>query len=115
MAKDKLTGKQLKAIELMISTPMTQIQIAEAVGVSDETIYRWSRKDVFRAKMEEENRKRYKDSAIKARQEVESLAFKSKNDYVRLNACKDILDRAGYKPKEEVDLGGIDIKIDYGG
>lgn len=112
--RERLTGRELQAIELMISTNMTQLQIAEAVGVCDETVYRWTKKPIFQAKLEEENKKRFRSLAIEAQKEMERLALKGKQEYTRLQACKDILDRAGYKPKEEIDLGGIDIKIDYG-
>lgn len=114
MAKNKLTGKQLQAIELMISTNMTQIEIAKAIGMCDETVHRWTKNELFQAKLEEENRKRFKKLAVEAQREMQRLALKGKSEQVRFQACKDILDRAGYKPKDEIDLGGIDIKIDYG-
>ena len=112
--RDRLTGKQLQAVELMISTKLTQIEIAHAVGVCDETVHRWTKNPLFRAKVEEENKKRFHDLAVAAQKEMEKLALKGKQEQTRLQACKDILDRAGYKPREEIDLGGIDIRIDYG-
>ena len=112
--RERLTGRELQAIELMVSTNMTQLQIAEEIGVCDETVYRWTKKPHFQAKLEEENKKRFHNLAVEAQKEMERLALKGKREHTRLQACKDILDRAGYKPKEEIDLGGIDIKIDYG-
>ena len=110
----KLTVKQLQAVELMISTAMTHAEIAKELKVSRETVSRWSRKPDFRQELERENRERFKTMAVEARRELDRLAFQSKNDQVRLAAVRDILDRAGYKPKDEIDIGGIDIRIDYG-
>ncbi|MCI9597367.1 MAG: hypothetical protein HFE75_08740 [Firmicutes bacterium] len=112
--RERLTGRELQAIELMISTNMTQVEIAKEIGVCDETVHRWTKKSLFQAKLEEENKKRFHGLAVEAQKEMERLAFKGKQEQIRLQACKDILDRAGYKPKDEIDLGGIDIKIDYG-
>lgn len=44
------------------------------------------------------------------------LALKAKNEQVQVNAGKDVLDRAGYKPTEKTDItsGGEKIPI-YGG
>lgn len=115
MGKRKtLTGNQLRAIELLISTNMTHQQIATELGVSRETVSRWVRKPEFQQRLEEENRKCFQVMALGARREMERLAFSASDARVRFSACKDILDRAGYKPKEEIDIGGIDIKIDYG-
>ena len=109
-----LKSNQLRAIELLISTSMSHQEIADELGVSRETISRWVRKPEFQQKLEEENRKCFQTMALGARREMERLAFDAKDPRVRFNACRDILDRAGYKPKEEIDVGGINIKIDYG-
>ena len=95
--RERLTGRELQAIELMISTPMTQKQIAEKIGVNDETVYRWTKKPIFQAKLEEENKKRFHGLAVYAQKELSRLALKGKNEHTRMQACKDILDRAGYK------------------
>lgn len=47
---------------------------------------------------------------------VHSIARKGETDTVRLNAAKDVLDRAGYKPVDSIDVtsGGETIKaIEY--
>jgi phage terminase small subunit len=46
---------------------------------------------------------------------VVKLAKSAKSDYVRLEAAKDILDRAGYKPPERVDhrlSGDLSVSFD---
>lgn len=42
--------------------------------------------------------------------EIESMAFNSKRQMVKLTACKEILDRGYGKPKEQIDIAG-DIVI----
>ena len=43
--------------------------------------------------------------AIEAQQELRKL-LKSKNENVKMQAIKDILDRAGYKPVEKTEISG---------
>ena len=45
-----------------------------------------------------------KGSASGAAERIEALSIKSENDQVKLAANKDILDRAGFKPKEVTEL-----------
>jgi len=49
--------------------------------------------------------------APKAVLNIEELADKAKNENVKLNANKDILDRAGYKPKEDQRGSAITILV----
>lgn len=88
--RERLTGRELQAIELMISTNMTQVEIAKEIGVCDETVHRWTKKSLFQAKLEEENKKRFHGLAVEAQKEMERLAFKGKQEQIRLQACKDI-------------------------
>jgi hypothetical protein len=48
---------------------------------------------------------------------VASLAQKAKSEYVQLEASKDILDRAGFKPIDRAQVqvaGDIRVQIDLG-
>lgn len=47
MAKKTLSDKQNEAINLLVVGTMTKIQIADAVGVSEKTIYNWINDNVL--------------------------------------------------------------------
>ena len=56
-------------------------------------------------------------NATKAVQQVAKLATGAKSEYVQLEASKDILDRAGYKPIDRAQVqvaGDIRVSIDLG-
>ena len=46
--------------------------------------------------------------AIEAQQELKKL-LKSKNENVKMQAIKDVLDRAGYKPIDKTEVSGTGI------
>lgn len=50
--------------------------------------------------------------ATKAAEIVYTLAVSSDNESIKLNASKDILDRAGYKPVEKTQALNVNIKGD---
>ncbi len=62
-------------------------------------------RDEEEEKAERERRRRYKSAAQVASDKLISL-IDSTDDKVSLAACKDILDRAGDKPSDKVDLSG---------
>lgn len=100
-----LNSKQLKCIELMVSGENTQKEISKALKVSEVTICNWKKNAEF---MDEYN------SALKdSIREVAAKAFKTQvkllsaqSEMVRYMAAKDILDRAGFKPTDKVDING---------
>ena len=100
-----LNSKQLKCIELMVSGENTQKEISKALKVSEVTICNWKKNAEF---MDEYN------SALKdSIREVAAKAFKTQvklltaqSEMVRYMAAKDILDRAGFKPTEKVNVEG---------
>mgnify|MGYP000672058496 CR=1 FL=1 len=55
------------------------------------------------------------ESSIVAVQTIHGLMTTARSDYVKLEAAKDVLDRAGYKPVEKhahLHAGDVSIKID---
>ena len=48
----------------------------------------------------------FEDNASIAADTVMQIVMNSKNDAVKLNACKDVLDRAWYKPSDKTELTG---------
>ena len=100
-----LTEKQQKCISLMISTNKTQKEIAKEIKISENSICDWKKNKEFNVEIERQMKENFGALAIEAQKELRSL-LKSRNDNVRMQAVKDILDRAGYKPKESINVSG---------
>ena len=110
--KGVLNQKQLKCIELMVHTDMTNLQIAKKIGINNNTITLWLKKDEFQDAMKEEVDKSFKKMATKAQRKLNHL-IDSKNDMVSLAACKEVLNKSGYKETEKVEsTTTTTIKVD---
>ena len=100
-----LNPNQLKCISLLING-MTQKAVAKEIGVCEDTICNWKKDDEFMLEYTSSLKQSMKSVAVKAFQtEVKLLSARSEN--VRLAAAKDILDRAGFKPDENMNINGI--------
>lgn len=98
---DELNEKQLKCINLMITSNKTQKTIAKEIEVSEKTICEWKKKKEFKDELQKQIQNNFSLLAIEAQKELKKL-LKSKNEYIRIQAVKDVLDRAGYKPAERI-------------
>lgn len=111
-----LNEKQQKCVILMITTNKTQKQIANEIQVSENTICEWKKDEEFKSEIQKQMKENFGSLAIEAQQELRKL-LRSKNENVKIQAIKDVLDRAGYKPtdkvEEKTDMELI-IKVDYG-
>ena len=96
-----LNNKQLNCIDLMITTDKKQKEIAKQISVAESTIIDWKKDAEFKEELETQTRKYFKELARQAQKVMREL-LKDKNSSVRFQASKDILDRAGYKPIEQV-------------
>ena len=109
----KLTVKQKKVIELVAWQGLSQNQAAKAVNLSKQAVSKWfTQNDFFVEEYEKEEkiaeadrRRRYKGMAQIALEKIGKLV-ESYDDKTALAACKDILDRAGDKPVDDVKLSG---------
>ena len=97
------TDKQEKCIKLMITTNKTQKQIAKEIEVSEKTICEWKKQKEFKDEIDKNIKENFSSLAIDAQKELKKL-LKSKNENIRIQAVKDILDRAGYKPVEKREI-----------
>lgn len=105
-----LNSKQKKCIELMVEGNKTQKEISEILHVSEATICNWKKNDEFKSDYTSSLKNSMKDVAAKAfRTEVSLL--KARSETVRLMAAKDILDRAGFKPDENINLSGESVVL----
>lgn len=99
-----LKKKQKTCIDMLVDASMSQKEIAQALGVAEQTICRWKRDEEFAAEYSSRLRKKIHLAAAKAFKTEQDLLLHSESDKVRLGAAKDILDRAGFKPKDEISL-----------
>ena len=99
----RLTDKQEKCIKLMITTNKTQKQIAKEIEVSEKTICEWKKQKEFKDEIDKNIKENFSSLAIDAQKELKKL-LKSKNENIRIQAVKDVLDRAGYKPVEKREI-----------
>lgn len=87
----------------MITTNKTQKQIAQEIEVSEKTICEWKKQKEFKEIIQKSIQENFSSLAIDAQKELSKL-LKSKNEYIKIQAVKDILDRAGYKPVEKREI-----------
>lgn len=98
-----MTDKQEKCINLMVTTNKTQKQIAKEIEVSEKTICEWKKQKEFKDEIDKNIKENFGSLALDAQKELKKL-LKSNNEYIRIQAVKDILDRAGYKPVEKREI-----------
>lgn len=99
-----LKGKQKECLALMLTGELTQKEIAKKIGVTEQTIVNWKKKKEFEEEFNTALLKKINLTAAKAFKTEVALLDMADSDSVRLNAAKDILDRAGFKPKDEIEL-----------
>lgn len=98
-----LNEKQQKCIILMITSNKTQKQIAKEIQISENTISEWKKDKEFKEEISKQMRENFGSLAIEAQQKLKKL-LNSQNENIQMQAVKDILDRAGYKPIEKAEL-----------
>ena len=90
-----MTTKREKVAKLMVYTDLTQKEIGRQINVSENTITRWKKQEDFQ-KLLKENKKSYmKDLVAPAMRGLKDL-INANSEFVKLEAVKTILDRAGY-------------------
>lgn len=102
-----LTEIQQKAAMLYATGKYTIVDIAKECSVHRTTIHRWLDDPEFQKEVEryenhirKANMKKLESMVEKALEVLEKL-LEHKKDYFKLQAAKEILDRAGYKPPEK--------------
>lgn len=98
-----LSDEQIKCITLMITTNKTQKQIANELKITEQTICNWKKQKDFQDAIQNGIKDNFSSLAVDAQKELSKL-LKSKNEYIKLQVAKDILDRAGYKPIEKQEI-----------
>ena len=87
----------------MVEGKMTQKQMAENLNVSENTISNWKKNSEFMAEYNTTLKSNINEVAAKAFETQRNL-LKARSEMVRYMVAKDILDRAGFKPSDKLDL-----------
>ena len=98
-----LSEKQMQCINLMVIENKTQKQIAKELKITEQTICNWKKDKEFKNEIENNIKENFGSLAVEAQKELKKL-LKSNNEYIKMQAVKDILDRAGYKPVERREI-----------
>jgi phage terminase small subunit len=121
-ASRKLTDKQMALVDTIVAKGCTIAQAAEEAGYAvGESGRVTATKTMKLAHVQQYLAQRMNEefglSATLAVGTVRRLATSAKSEYVQLEASKDLLDRAGYKPidRSQVQVAGdIKVTIDLG-
>ena len=116
----KLTTKQMALVDTLVATGCTITQAASQAGYARGDSGRVTASKALKLPHVQQymmTRVQYTIglNATKAVAQVSKLATSAKSEYVQLEASKDILDRAGYKPIERAQVqlaGDISVSID---
>lgn len=122
VATKKLTDKQANLVDIMVAEGLKPAQAAEKAGYAKGkagyvSAYRALKTPHVQAYMMQRMHEEFGLSAMAAVNTVRRLATGAKSEYVQLEASKDLLDRAGYKPidRSQVQVAGdIKVSIDLG-
>jgi phage terminase small subunit len=121
-ADRKLTDKQTALVDIMVAEGLSPAKAAVKAGYSEGkagyvSAYRALKTPHVQQYMMQRMNEEFGISATVAVGTVRRLAQSAKSEYVQLEASKDLLDRAGYKPidRSQVQVAGdIRVSIDLG-
>lgn len=122
VATQKLTKRQMALVDHLVATGGTLAKAAEAAGYAEGDSGRVTASKTIRLPhVQQYMMQRVAETiglnATTAAAQVMKLATGAKSEYVKLEAAKDILDRAGFKPidRSQVQVAGdIRVSIDLG-
>lgn len=110
-SEKKISSKQKKAIEMLIYEDLAKAEIARILNITPQTLSRWLNSgktpefvEAFEKELAVADRMRknnYRVVAHKAQKKLVKL-MDSGNKQVAFQACKDLLDRAGDKPDDNM-------------
>lgn len=121
----KITKRHECVAAQLIEGRLTMEEIAESVKVSRRTLYNWLEDEDFTEmynrkvrELEARSRRRIVSLANKALDRQEQILTKSKNDNAAAAVAADVLDRAGFKPEDNVNVTAAEAVVivdDIGG
>lgn len=103
-----LDPKQQRFIQLYLTGNFTLAQIAKLLEIHPNTAGKWMKRQDIKNALEEAQQEiheqvtvQLKSMTLKATQKLNNL-IDSPQDAIALQAVKDVLDRGGHKPKNEI-------------
>ena len=120
LTQQRITKKQKLLVDTIVANGCSIKKASEIAGYAKGEAGRVTASKTLRVPhIQEYMQQRVRESiglnATIASKKVLDLASSAKSEYVQLEASKDILDRAGYKPIDKamhLVSGGIDVTID---
>lgn len=103
-----LKKKQKTALKLFLEGRLNQKEIAQQIGVTEQTIINWKKNEEFMAEFDAEIKGKFSIAAGRALKKELELLECAESESVCLNAAKDILDRAGFKADSLVKISTDD-------
>lgn len=100
-----LKSKQIKAVDMLVSGEFTLEGIAANLKITPKTLYNWRQSEEFNAELNRKMRLKISGLAPKALKKMEKL-INAKSEMVSHLASKDILDRAGFEPDNNINVNG---------
>lgn len=92
-----------KAIMLLVTTDLTQKQIADKIGVTEDAFTKWKKKDEWHELVKEYNQEFFKELAVPAQKRINHLMMNADSETVQLQAAKEILAQADYVPTQKTE------------
>ncbi|HDE4743277.1 TPA: helix-turn-helix domain-containing protein [Staphylococcus aureus] len=107
-----MSDKMKNAIKLMVTTGMSQKEIANKIGVEESTISRWKKREDFKVEREKQESEFFRDLKSPALQTLNEL-LKAKSEFVRYSTAVYIVDKTNinYKEKEQLSNKKIETEI----
>lgn len=106
---DIMASKKQKAASMLVCTNLTQRQIAKELDMREETISRWKKDDEFKSLVKKYEKEFFMDLVGPAMRGLKELV-NANSEFVKLEAVKTILDRAGY---ESIDDRLHELEIEH--
>ena len=98
--------RDFRFVEMMATTAITAAEALEALGYSKASAERHApaMRDRLQDKIVERRMSKLSSKATRAIDEIFKLAMNAQAESVRLRACSDLLDRAGYKSVDRQEI-----------
>ena len=113
MSDRELNPRQERFIEFFVATG-NATQSAIKAGYSEKAAHALGHelKNRYQAEIEKKTRAAIRSLVPGALAQLKSLALEGESEAVRFQAPRDILDRAGFKPKDEVETVTVEKSTD---